>query len=101
MIKGGPMTAPQILPMSDMRNRHAEVMEKLTNGPVFLTRHGAGEAVLLSMKQWEKLMAHLEEKDDIIDVLEAELEAARNGEQAELFTADELTALAAEHEVSA
>lgn len=94
------MLAPQILPMSDMRNRHTEVMEKLVNGPVFLTRHGSGEAVLLSIEQWDKLLAYVEEQADIIDVLEAELEAAQKNEEAEPFAPGELEALAAGHEVS-
>jgi prevent-host-death family protein len=96
------MPAPQILPVSDMRNRHNEVMDKLTNGPVFLTRHGTGEAVLLSMKQWESILASLDEQADVIDLLEAQLEAAQNREEPEPFTAEEHAAMAAaKHEVSA
>lgn len=96
------MPAPQILPVSDIRNRHNEVMDKLINGPVFLTRHGTGEAVLLSMKQWESILTSLEEQADVIDVLEAELAAARSGEGPEPFTAEERASLAAaKHEVPA
>lgn len=89
------MPVPQIIPVSDMRNRHNEVFDKLANGPVFLTRHGTGEAVLLSMKQWESLLTSLEEHADIIDVLEAELAAAQSGEGPEPFTAEERASLAA------
>jgi prevent-host-death family protein len=71
------LASPQILPMSDMRNRHTEVLEKLTAGPVFLTRHGVGEAVLLSNEQWASLMEYIEEQADTIDVLNAQLEIAR------------------------
>lgn len=96
------MPAPQILPVSDIRNRHNEVMDKLSNGPVFLTRHGIGEAVLLSMRQWESILSSLEEQADVIDVLEAQLEAAQHGEKPEPFTAEEQASLtAAKHAVSA
>lgn len=80
---------PQILPISDMRNRHPEVMKKLDNGPVFLTLRGEGAAVLLSNQQWEKLMGYIEEQADIIDVLEAQLSEAQ-GETAESFPMHEL-----------
>ena len=62
------MLTPQILPITDMRYRHTEVLDKLTNGPIFLTRHGVGEAVLLSNEQWEKLMAHLENQADVAEM---------------------------------
>ena len=94
------LTTPQILPISDMRNRHVEVMEKLTDGPVFLTRRGEGAAVLLSNDQWGDIMRYLEEQADIVDVLEAQL-AERQGEAAEPFQTDELTAIANGRDVSA
>ncbi|MEM7132179.1 MAG: type II toxin-antitoxin system prevent-host-death family antitoxin [Chloroflexota bacterium] len=84
---------PQILPISDMRNRHVEVMDKLTNGPVFLTRRGEGAAVLLSNEQWSTLMHHVEEQADRMDVLEAML-AETQGELAQPFQEDELTVTA-------
>ena len=91
------MTAtPQILPISDMRNRHPEVMKKLENGPVFLTLRGEGAAVLLSTKQWDRLMGYIETQADIIDVLEAQLAEAK-GEEAEPFGPDELSEAAPAH----
>jgi len=102
MIKKGEcMSAiPQILPISDMRNRHTEVMKKLENGPVFLTLRGEGTAVLLSNQQWEKLMLYLEEQADIIDVLEAQLAEAQ-GEPVESFSLDELHEVSSPSHVSA
>ena len=85
---------PQILPMSDMRNRHAEVIEKLVDGPVFLTRHGVGEAVLVSNEQWAILMRYIEDQADIIDVLEAKLEIALSQDQIEDVDINELKAMA-------
>lgn len=83
------IATPQILPISDMRNHHPEVMKKLEHGPVFLTLRGEGAAVLMSTAQWERLMNYIETQADTIDVLEAQLAEAR-GEEAEPFEADEL-----------
>jgi prevent-host-death family protein len=94
------LATPQILPISDMRNRHPEVMKNLANGPVFLTLRGEGTAVLLSMEQWEQIVGHLEEQADIIDVLEAQLAEAQ-GEEAEPFGPDELSEMAAPTHVPA
>lgn len=88
------LTTPQILPMSDMRNRHTEVIDKLANGPVFLTRHGVGEAVLLSNEQWATLMRYIEDQADIIDALEAKLEIALGEDQVEDIDINELKAIA-------
>ena len=84
------LMVPQILPISDMRNRHVEVMDKLADGPVFLTRRGEGAAVLLSTDQWQSIMCRLEEQADIVDVFEAEFAELR-GEAVEPFQPDELT----------
>jgi prevent-host-death family protein len=90
------LATPQILPISDMRNRHPEVMKKLENGPVFLTLRGEGAAVLLSTEQWERLMNYMESQTDTIDVLEAQLAEAQ-GEEAEPFAPDELNEAATAH----
>lgn len=90
------LATPQILPISDMRNRHPEVLKKLEKGPVFLTLRGEGTAVLLSTEQWERLMGYMEEQADIIDVLEAQLAEAK-GEEAEPFAPDELRTMTTLH----
>lgn len=90
------LATPQILPISDMRNHHPEVMKKLENGPVFLTLRGEGAAVLLSTAQWERLMGYIETQADTIDVLEAQLAEAQ-GEEAEPFAPDELREVATAH----
>jgi len=94
------LTAPQILPISAMRNRHVEVMEKLSDGPVFLTRRGEGAAVLLSYEHWNALMCRLDDQEDIVDVMEAQ-RAEIQSEAAEPFQADELTVTKNGKDVSA
>ena len=50
---------PNIKPISDLRN-YTEVLKEITNGsPVYLTRNGRGEYVILDMEEYDKLKASL------------------------------------------
>ena len=50
---------PNIKPISDLRN-YTEVLKETTIGaPVFLTRNGHGEYVILDMKEYDKMKAEL------------------------------------------
>jgi prevent-host-death family protein len=45
----------EVVPISDLRHRQNEIMDQLSKGPVILTQHGRGTAVLLSMQQWQEI----------------------------------------------
>ncbi len=45
----------EVVPISDLRHRQNEVMAHLNKGPVILTQHGRGTAVLVSMQQWQEI----------------------------------------------
>ena len=47
----------KIRPVSDLRNHFAEISNQVheTNEPVFLTKNGFGDMVVLSMEAYEKL----------------------------------------------
>lgn len=48
---------PNIKPISDLRN-YTEVLKEITDGaPVFLTRNGRGEYVIMDMQEYDKLRA--------------------------------------------
>lgn len=48
---------PNIKPISDLRN-YTEVLKEITDGaPVFLTRNGRGEYVIMDMVEYDKLRA--------------------------------------------
>lgn len=50
---------PNIKPISDLRN-YTEVLKETTEGsPVFLTKNGRGEYVILDMKEYDKIRAEL------------------------------------------
>jgi prevent-host-death family protein len=92
---------PPILPVTRMRTHHTDVLDLAKNEPVVLAQRSQPVVVVVSVKQWNRLMARLEEQQDIIDVLEAELEDARSGEQAEPVDVAELEAIAAGHAIPA
>jgi prevent-host-death family protein len=45
----------EVAPISDLRHRQNEIMAQLNKGPVILTQHGRGTAVLMSMEQWQEI----------------------------------------------
>lgn len=50
---------PNIKPISDLRN-YTEVLKETSEGaPVFLTKNGRGEYVILDMKDYDKMKATL------------------------------------------
>ena len=50
---------PNIKPISDLRN-YTEVLKEASEGaPVFLTKNGRGEYVILDMKDYDKMKATL------------------------------------------
>lgn len=82
--------APQIVPISDLRNRHTDVLKQLKNGPVFLTQHGRGSAVLLSLEQWNQIDEEIEELRDVIAVLKNRLAVAKGEDEVVEADIDEL-----------
>ncbi|RJX27112.1 MAG: type II toxin-antitoxin system Phd/YefM family antitoxin [Dethiobacter sp.] len=65
---------PQIRPVSDLRNNFAEISKIVhENGePVFLTKNGYGDMVVMSIEEYEKMLLHSE---ITFKLLEAEKEA--------------------------
>ena len=57
-------TVAEVAPLSDMRDRPAEIMARLIKGPVILTEHGRGAAVLLSIEEWQAIDEQLRSFQD-------------------------------------
>jgi prevent-host-death family protein len=66
---------PKIRPVSDLRNKFTEISREAhnTSMPVFLTKNGRGDLVVMSMEAYEKDMF---ESEVYLKLKEAELEAA-------------------------
>ncbi len=79
----------RIRPVSDLRNRFAEVSRDVheSNEPVFLTRNGVGDMVVMSMEAYEDRAFDSRVADAI---LEAEQQARLSGES---YSIDETLAL--------
>jgi len=65
---------PQIRPVSDLRNNFADISRLVheTSEPVFLTKNGYGDMVVMSMEAYE---SHQFESEIYFKLKEAELEA--------------------------
>lgn len=65
---------PKIRPVSDLRNNFAEISKIVHEDrePVFLTKNGYGDMVVMSIEQYEKIQL---ESEIFIKLKEAELEA--------------------------
>ena len=65
---------PQIRPVSDLRNNFTEISRVIheTSEPIFLTKNGYGDMVVMSIEAYEKLQF---ENEVYLKLKEAELQA--------------------------
>jgi prevent-host-death family protein len=69
---------PEILPISDLRQRQNQVLRKLSEGPVILTQHGRASVVLVSPEQWNLMVEQIEDLQDALDAIEARADLEPN-----------------------
>lgn len=57
---------PQIRPVSDLRNNFAEISRIVhdTQEPVFLTKNGYGDMVVMSIEQFERIQDVMREREN-------------------------------------
>jgi prevent-host-death family protein len=80
---------PEIAPISDMRIRQMEIVEKARRGPVVLVERGSKPAlVVVSPEQWNAIAERLEFLEDAVAVYKKKWELATGQ--------DELTELSPE-----
>ena len=85
------MYTTQIRPVTDLRNKYAEVETDLANGPVILTKNGYGASVLISLDLYDRFLAR---QDLYAKIAEAE-KALDEGRGQDAFEAlDEIRAKA-------
>ena len=68
------MFSTQIRPVTDLRNRYADVENDLAKGPVVLTKNGYGASVLVSIDLYDKLLARQKLYEEILKS-ESEIDA--------------------------
>ena len=66
---------PEIRPVSDLRNKFSDISRKVheSNTPVYLTKNGRGDMVVMSLEAYEK---NLFESEIFLKLKEAEYQAA-------------------------
>lgn len=71
---------PQIRPVSDLRNHFSEISRIVheSKEPVFLTKNGYGDMVVMSIEQYENIQQN---QEIIMKLKEAELEADTSKER--------------------
>lgn len=67
---------PIIKASSELRNNYNDMIElsRETNEPIFLTKNGQGDAVLLSMEAYQELL-----KDQLMSLLQPAIDDALEG----------------------
>jgi PHD/YefM family antitoxin component YafN of YafNO toxin-antitoxin module len=73
---------PEIAPISDMRVRQAEIIEKAKQGPVVLVERGSKAAlVVIAPEQWDAIAERLEFLEDAVAVYKKKWELAAGQDQ--------------------
>ncbi|RIK41879.1 MAG: hypothetical protein DCC55_10445 [Chloroflexi bacterium] len=91
-------TVPQIVPVSDMRLRHTDVLKLLENGIVVLAQRSKPAAVLVSVEEWNRLMEQLELLEDAVEIYKGRLAIATGKAETHRFSPEELAEWANEPE---
>lgn len=70
---------PQIVPISELRQRQQELLLALDSGPVVFTQHGKAAAVMISPEQWNQIVDDLEDYVDLVNAMRQD-QAVAQGE---------------------
>jgi len=62
---------PMTIPISDLRARQNEILAALSQEHIVLTQHGRPAAVMVSPREWNQLIAALEDLEDALDAAES------------------------------
>ena len=65
---------PAIVPITDLRVKQNEVLASVAEGPVVVTLFGRPAAVMISPEEYDRLMAALEDLQDLVDAAAARKE---------------------------
>ena len=59
-----------ILPLTSLRNKYSEISKrcKQTGEPIYLTKNGEGDLVIMSVEAYEKQLALLKMKERLLDI---------------------------------
>ena len=89
---------PQMVSIAELRNSHLAVLEKLANGPVVINSRSAPVGVLVSPAMWDRIAEYIEDLEDSLDAVKAELEIAKGNDEMVRLTEAEIQEWLAEDE---
>lgn len=69
-------TAPKFTSVNELRANMKNVFDAAKAAPTLVMNRSTPEIYLVSVEQWDRIVEQLEEKDDIIELLEAQLDVA-------------------------
>jgi len=75
------VTVPDLIPISELRQRQKDILGGLKQEPVVLTQHGVAVAVLVDPQQWNALLGMVEDLDDTVAALEVRLALATGADR--------------------
>lgn len=79
---------PQIVPVSDMSTKQAQVLAKLEDGPVILAQRSKPAAVLVSVSEWDAIARRLEIAEALVTYWAAKRKFEENPPQ--MYTLEEI-----------
>jgi prevent-host-death family protein len=79
------MKVLQQFSMSELRTVQADIFNNLKEQPIIITRQGKPAGVLVDPEKWNALLEKLEDLEDNVDGLTAELALARGEDEIEDF----------------
>jgi len=79
---------PQIVPVSDMSTKQAQVLAKLDDGPVILAQRSKPAAVLVSVSEWDAIARRLEIAEALVTYWVAKRKFEENPPQ--MYTLEEI-----------
>ena len=62
---------PDVVPISELRLRQNDLLEKVSAKPILLTQYGRAVAILLGPEPYNRLLEHIEDLQLAIDAVEA------------------------------
>lgn len=74
---------PTMVNISELRQRQNELLARLSDGPLLLTQYSKPAAVLVKPELWNQLIEELDELEDTVAALKAELALATGEDELE------------------
>lgn len=72
---------PETINISELRQRQNQLLAQLQREPLLLVQHGKAVAVLIDPKQWNRTIVEIEDLEDSVTALQAELALATGADE--------------------